>query len=105
MRGQLCTASTNKDILKFTYHTTYIHTYNIHTTYIQVDLLSAPVLSYGCCKKFGLLQTHNELDCIAENVSGEGLTVEGFEMLMEHIKVDEDGMVRVGDIVHLLQRK
>ena len=26
MRGQLCTVSTNKDILKFTYHT-YIHTY------------------------------------------------------------------------------
>ena len=34
MRGQLCTASTNNDPLNFTYHT-YIHTYNIHTTYIH----------------------------------------------------------------------
>ena len=36
---------------------------------------------------------------------GEGLTKESFDMLMEHIVVNDDGMVRIADIVHLLEQK
>jgi hypothetical protein len=38
-------------------------------------------------------------------LTGEGLSVESFEMLMEHIKANEDGMVRIADLVHLLEQK
>merc|ERR1711872_174381 len=53
----------------------------------------------------GLVPMSHIKHLICSEDSGEGLTVEGFAMLMEHIKVDEDGMVRVADIVHLLQQK
>merc|ERR1711892_1517535 len=42
---------------------------------------------------------------ICSEESGEGLTKESFDMLMEHIVVNDDGMVRIADIVHLLEQK
>jgi len=53
----------------------------------------------------GLIPMSQIKHLICSGDSGEGLTVDGFDMLMEHMKVDEDGMVRVADIVHLLQQK
>eukprot|EP00092_Neocalanus_flemingeri_P003360 GFUD01003598.1.p1 GENE.GFUD01003598.1~~GFUD01003598.1.p1 ORF type:complete len:145 (+),score=40.22 GFUD01003598.1:182-616(+) len=42
---------------------------------------------------------------ICSEESGEGLTAANFEMLMERIETNEDGMVRIADLVHLLEQK
>eukprot|EP00091_Calanus_sinicus_P021420 TRINITY_DN6346_c0_g1_i1.p1 TRINITY_DN6346_c0_g1~~TRINITY_DN6346_c0_g1_i1.p1 ORF type:complete len:145 (+),score=36.63 TRINITY_DN6346_c0_g1_i1:212-646(+) len=53
----------------------------------------------------GLIPRSQIKHLICSGESGEGLSVEGFEMLMEHIKANEDGMVRIADLVHLLEQK
>merc|ERR1711874_23894 len=40
---------------------------------------------------------------ICDPESGEGLTTQEFEMLLTTVKTNEDGLVRITDIVHLLE--
>ena len=42
---------------------------------------------------------------ITSETSGEGISSSQFNFLMERIEVNEDGMVRIADLVTLIQQK
>ena len=53
----------------------------------------------------GLVPMSHIKHLITSDTSGEGISGEQFHFLMERIEVNEDGMVRIADLVNLIQQK
>ena len=53
----------------------------------------------------GLVPMSHIRHLITSETSGEGLNSQQFDFLVERIEVNEDGMVRIADLVQLIQQK
>ena len=53
----------------------------------------------------GLVPMSHIKHLITADTSGEALATSQFDFLMERVEVNQDGMVRIADLVHLIQQK
>lgn len=53
----------------------------------------------------GLVPMSHIKHLITADNSGEALATSQFDFLMERVEVNQDGMVRIADLVHLIQQK
>ena len=53
----------------------------------------------------GLVPMSHIKHLITADTSGEALSTSQFDFLMERIEVNQDGMVRIADLVNLIQQK